>query len=436
MPSRPPVPSDPSRPRFNSGPRFDSHPMRALVMIAALAVALVSCSDSVDDDGPAATDEKDTTEERTTRGVTDDTIKVGGVVYDLYFGDARVGVEARVKEVNDAGGIHGRQIEVVAIENDEADPNTGREITQRLVEQEEVFALLPVMTAQFGGADLIIEQDIPTFGWGVNPAFCENEVSFGITGCVSNPSLEVGSNALGTVLEEHFGDSDRTVALIGEDNAAGRGGLTLLSASVEDKGFEVVMADASLPAPPDPVGDLSPYVSALMTSDDGQAPDVIYIQATLSGTSISAALQTAGFEGMIITPSYSPLLLGQPGYDGAYVNTQLDMDPSIAANAAMLEAVAAVAPDQKLNLAVAAGYWATDMFVKALEATGEDLTVENFLAALNGGDFTYEVEDVIGPSEWPANHDKPVPCSALARVDGDKFVYQVPLVCGQNIEIE
>ncbi|NLV55744.1 MAG: ABC transporter substrate-binding protein [Acidimicrobiales bacterium] len=410
--------------------------LRALAACAALVVALASCSDSVKDDGPATGgDDGGGPEQRTTRGVTDDAIRVGGVVYDLYFGDARVGVEARLKEVNDAGGVHGRQIEVVAIENDDNDANTGREITQRLVEQEEVFALLPVMSGLFGGGDYIVDNGIPTFGWGVNPAFCENEVAFGITGCVTNPSLEIGSNALGTVLEAHFGDTDRTVAFIGEDNDSGRGGLTLLSASVEDKGFEVVTADASLPAPPDPLGDPSPFVSQLLSSADGEAPDVIYLQATLSGTTIAAALQASGYEGMIITPSYSPLLLGQPGYDGVYVNTQIDMDPTVPANAAMLEAVAAVNPDQALNLAVAAGYWATDMFVKALEETGEDLTVESFLATLNGGDFTYGVEGVVGDSSWPDNRDRSVPCAALYRVDGDEFVTEINLVCGENIEV-
>ncbi len=416
---------------------MSSRRFRSLALCLALGLTAVACSDSVEDDGPTAggDDDSDAPAEETTRGITDDSVKVGGVVYDVYFGDARIGVEARLKEVNDAGGVHGRTIEVVEIANDENDANTGREITQRLVEQEEVFALLPVMSGLYGGGDYIVENEIPTFGWGVNPAFCENEVAFGITGCVTNPSLETGSNALGTILEEHFGDTDRTVAFIAEDNDSGRGGLTLLTASVEDKGFEVVMEDASLPAPPDPLGDASPFVADLLTADDGEEPDVVYITATLSGTSIAAGLQDAGYGGMIITPSYSPLLLGQPGYDDVYINTQIDMDPTVEANVAMLEAVAAVAPDQALNLAVAAGYWAADMFVKALEETGEDLSVESLLETLNGGDFTYEVEGVVGPSQWPDNHDRSVPCAALTRVEGQEFINEINLLCGENIEV-
>ena len=411
---------------------------RALVAVMASASLLMaSCSESTKDEGASTTTAAGgggtTTEPttRTTRGVTDTTIKVGGVVFDTYYGDARVGVEARLKQVNDAGGVHGRKIEVVEIENDNNEPTKGAEITQRLVEQEEVFAMLPVLSGQFGGGDYIVENNIPTFGWGTHPAFCGNTVAFGFTGCVTNPDLTVGSNALGTVLEEHFGTSDMKVAFIGEDNDSGRGGLALLSASVADRGFEVVLEDNSLPAPPDVVGDPSPFVTKILDSD----PDIVYLIATLSGTSLAAALQNAGFDGTIITPSYSPLLLGAPGYDGVFVNTQFSMDPEGPGNAAMLEAVKEVKPDQKLNLAVSAGYWVTDMFIKALEETGEDLTVEKFLATLNGGDFTFEVEGVVGPSTWPAKHDEPVPCAALVEVKGTEFVPTIPLTCGETIKV-
>ncbi len=162
---------------------------------------------------------------------------------------------------------------------------------------------------------------------------------------------------------------------------------------------------------------------------------MIYLIATLSGTQLAAAIRATGYEGMIITPAYSPLLLGQPGYDGVYINTQVGMDPETPANAAMLESIAEVDPDQQLNLAVSVGYWSADFFIKALEATGEDLTVENLLATLNSGDFTYEVPDVVGLSEWPAKHSESVPCSALTLVEDGGFNPIVPLECGENITI-
>ena len=62
--------------------------------------------------------------------------------------------------------------------------------------------------------------------------------------------------------------------------------------------------------------------------------------------------------------------------------------------------------------------------------------METFLATLNGGDFTFEVEDVVGPSTWPLKHDEPVPCAAMVEVKGTEFVPIVPLTCGETITVE
>lgn len=410
----------------------------AVFAILASTAMLMSCSESVDDNASSTTagdTDAPAPTERTTRGITDTSIKVGGIQYGVYFGDASVGVEARINQANADGGIHGRTIEFVGAKENDNDTTKDQDLARSLVEQDGVFALLPVMAGAFGAGDYVVENNIPMFGYGITPAFCENEVAFGITGCVTNPSLEIGSNALGTALEDFFnGDTDKSISFIAEDNDAGRGGLVLLQGSVEDKGFRVPYAEPALPAPPEQVGDVSPFVNELLKSDDGEAPDAIYLQATLGGTKLADGLQQAGYKGMIITPSYSPLLLGSPGYDGVYINTQFGMDPELAANAEMLDAVHEIKPDQEMSLALVSGYLAADMFVKALEATGEDLTVETFLATLND-DFKYSVDGVVGESTWPANHDEPVPCSVLTEVKGDQFITIQDLICGENIKI-
>lgn len=418
----------------------------AIIALLAFPALVASCSESVKDDGTAngdgdksesTADDSGSTEPDTvtTRGISDDSIKVGGIQYGLYFADAAKGVEARIKLANDAGGVHGRTIEFVGAKEDDNDPTKDQDLVRSLVEQDEVFALLPVMSGGFGAGDYVEQNNIPMFGYGINPAFCEIPSSFGITGCVTNPSLEVGSNALGTALVDYFdGDTDKSIAFLAEDNDAGRGGLVLLEASVADKGFDVVYAKPSLPAPPEQAGDVSPFVADLLKSDDGDAPDMIYLQATLSGTKIADALQQGGYKGMIITPSYSPMLLGMPGYDDIYINTQFGMDPTIPANVEMMKAVNSLYPDQEISLALIAGYYSADMFLKALDATGKDLSVESFLKTLNDG-FTYEAEGVVGESNWPENHDSPVPCSVMTMVENDAFQAIQSLTCGNNIEI-
>ncbi|MCB1283611.1 MAG: ABC transporter substrate-binding protein [Microthrixaceae bacterium] len=414
-----------------------THRIGAVALSAAM-MFMAACSESVDDTASSNTTAKnDSTEStapqtRTTRGITDTSIKVGGVQYGVYFGDASVGVEARIKEANDAGGVHGRTLEFIGAQENNNDATKDLDLVRALVEQDEVFALLPVMAGTFGATDYIVDNNIPTFGYGITPAFCNNEIAFGVTGCVTNPDLTVGSNALGTVLADYFdGDTNKTIAFIGEDNDAGRGGLALLGASVEDKGFEIVYSEPAMPAPPEQVGDVSPFVSALLAED----PDVIYLQATLSGTKIADALQQADYDGVIISPSFSPLLLGQPGYEGILINTQVGVDPEIEGLAHLLESVHAIKPDQQLSLALITGYLAADMFIKGLEETGEDLTVENFLATMNDG-FTYSVDGVVGESTWPDNHSKPVPCSVLTKTENAQFVPFQALQCGTNIDVK
>ena len=96
------------------------------------------------------------------------------------------------------------------------------------------------------------------------------------------------------------------------------------------------------------------------------------------------------------------------------------MDPSIPANAEMMDAVHSITPDKQMSLALIAGYYTADMFIKGLEATGKDLTVESFLKAMNKG-FTYSVDGVVGKSEWPRNHAVPVPCSVMTKVENKKL---------------
>jgi len=418
------------------------------VGLAVVALVAAGCESTTDDDADDDSGNESSTEEpatRTTRGVTDDSIKIGGIYFNVNFSGADVGAEARVKRANDEGGVNGRMIELVSVTHDNNDAGANLEEARRLVTQEEVFAIAPVATAAASGSvDFLIEENVPFFGWGIDPAFCGNEIGFGFTGCVTDPDLQKGSNALGTALKENFdGDADKTVSIVADDSDSGKGGLRLLTASLEDVGFSVPYAEATIPAPPATTSDFTPFVNDLMTSSDGGAPDVILVQlSNLDAAGLSGALKAAGFDGLIITPLYSPLLLGSEqaatDLDGTAVIMQVqpyEVDPKPEALQQMLDDVAAVSPDEPLGLGLAAGYWSVDFFLSVLEATGDDVTVETFLQTAND-DFGWEAEDVIGPSTWPTNHDQPVPCAALPLVSDGAYVPNVDLVCGEVVDVE
>ncbi len=430
------------------------------VVLIALLVVAAGCTKTEDDaDGsatsagspttagsPTETDSTPTepTEPatRTTRGITDTSVKVGGIVWMGQFGGIEAGVAARLDRANSEGGVNGRTIDLVAVEDDGNESAANLAAAEQLVRQEEVFAILPMQSSAIGAVDFLIEEQVPFFGWGVNPAFCRNDIGFGITGCVSDPKLERGSNAMGTALKQRFdGDTDKSIAILAEDNDSGRGGIVLLQNSLEAIGFEVVYAEGAVPAPPTAVGDFTPFVNSLVESDAGGPPDMIMLQlSTTNAISMADALQER-YDGLVITPFYDPRLVGSPAFDGHLVLTQMlpyewaDENEALATMIEDLDAYDAANGTETLHsLPVAAGYWAADFFLSVLEATGEDLTVETFLAAVNGG-FEWEAPGVIGPSTWPENHGYPVPCAALSLVEGGEYVRDTPLVCGENFEL-
>ena len=424
-------------------PQRASRRWRGAVVVATLVavVAVAACSDTKKDETSTATATTKANagaepKTRTTRGVTATSIKVGGMIYAPFFGGADVGAKARFDRANKDGGVNGRTIEFVGVQDTNNEQANSLSIAQKYVQQDKVFALVPVASSQVGIVDLATREKVPFFGYGVDPAFCGNEYGFGFTGCVTDPSFKTGSNASGMVMKAFFkGDTNKSVAVIGEDFDAGRGGIKLLAGSLHDVGFDVVYAKNPVPAPPTPVGDFSPFVNDVMKAANGQPPDFVY--AVLTGaTAIGffGAMKGAGYKGQIVIPSYDPRIAAiAEGAASIIQVTPYEAADHIPRLQEMIDDVKAEKPDQLLTVGVAAGYWAADMFLSLLEKTGKDVTVEKFLAAADG--FTYEVPKVLGKSTWPKNHDVPVPCAALALVKGGKFEAAVELTCGTNIDI-
>ncbi len=105
-------------------------------------------------------------------GVTDTEIRVGGVasVHNPLggkYGDAFAGTKAFFDMVNASGGIYGRKL-VLAAQRDDNLANNKVEV-QGLLTENHVFAVLPVAVLLFTGAQTLVDQAIPTFGWTINP---------------------------------------------------------------------------------------------------------------------------------------------------------------------------------------------------------------------------------------------------------------------------
>ena len=127
-------------------------------MAVLLLLATAACGGSSDADGGDDT-----------FGLKGDPIKVGNI--GTYSGDsagshvaAKYAIEAWAKSVNENGGIDGRPIEVIAVD-DKGDPATGATAAKKLVEQDKVVAIVGEhSTGATGWAPYVAEKNIPVIG--------------------------------------------------------------------------------------------------------------------------------------------------------------------------------------------------------------------------------------------------------------------------------
>jgi branched-chain amino acid transport system substrate-binding protein len=124
-----------------------------LALIAALALALAACGRDEEEGGGDP-------------GIDDDSIKLGGSY--PFSGPASayrsiaVGARAHFKFVNAKGGVDGRKIEFVTLD-DAYEPPRAVQNARRLIQQEEVFALFNTLGTPNNVAiwDFVNEQEVP-----------------------------------------------------------------------------------------------------------------------------------------------------------------------------------------------------------------------------------------------------------------------------------
>ena len=109
-----------------------------------------------------------------TAGVGIGRIVVGGIAsltgpLPADFAPAIVGAQAYFDTVDANGGVNGRLIDFADRIDDQSNPSTDAAAARTLVEQDHVFAVVPVATPSFAGGPFLASHDVPTFGLNVNP---------------------------------------------------------------------------------------------------------------------------------------------------------------------------------------------------------------------------------------------------------------------------
>jgi ABC-type branched-subunit amino acid transport system substrate-binding protein len=370
------------------------------------------------------------------RGVTPTTIKVGGVGQSFLYGGANIGARARFQRANASGGVNGRTIDYIGFTDDGGVGATGTTAAQKLVEQDGVFAVVPVVTPDFAASSYLVKQHVPYFGWALSSNFCGNRDGFGFTGC---PVPEdATSNAWPLLISKMFptGSTSGAVAIVAEDTPSGNYEVATLSAAAKSVKLRVAYAKTSLATPA--TADYNAIAREVVTSNGGSIPNAVFVVGGPSNVyGMQQALSANGYLGLFTNRiGYAPNLVAPAA--STVVFTQTAPTESASTNAAMqqlVDDVHRIAPDQPIDQGVIAGYWSADLFLAALQKAGKNLTPATLVSAANRK-FTYEVPNTVGPTTFPAAHAVPTPCGALVASDGSTYSVKVPYTCGRVVRVK
>jgi hypothetical protein len=358
---------------------------------------------------------------------------------------AELGAKARFARANKEGGVNGRKINYLGSADNKLDPSQDLPTVRKIVEQDKAFAVVPMVSPVLAaGGTYLVNNKVPFYGWGITPAFCNDNVGFGYTGCLvpSDPKDTVSTASAG-LIDKLLGIKDgtgKTVALISEDDVAGKFGIKVIQAAFVADHWKVTYVKSILPST-SPTTDFSPYSQAILTSNGGKAPDVMFHVTTVpNAEGLTKALSNAGYKGVQMNAvTYDPAFLkgsAAANLDKEYVFIQYSaFEENTPATQQMLKDVQAVDPKQtQLTQDIAIGYYSADIFLEHLKKAGKNLSREGFLAAANDGS-TYNVPGGIGPVSFPANHTASVPCGSLVQINGGKYEAKVPLTCFKNVPL-
>ncbi|WP_328775613.1 ABC transporter substrate-binding protein [Streptomyces goshikiensis] len=414
-------------------------PIRALAAAAAALALVCACNSASGGSLPGKPGDA-----AATRGVSAGSIKVGGIVSMTSASgyskkDTDLGARARYLRANAEGGINGRTIDYIGAEDDGQDPGKNLAAARKLVQQDKVFAVAPMSSVTFSGADFLEQEKVPTFGWGTLPSFCGPQYIYGFNGClVPSPGGTLNQTwpeGIGQVLG---GAKGKSVAIIANDSDAGKFGIRTFQQGFAGAGFEVAYAKASVPATAVP-SDWSAYVKDILASDGGEAPDaVVSVMQTPNNIGLFTALKRAGYRGLLSDPTdYDPALLAKDttrqALDGVYV--LLQFEPFESANPRMDQFKADIKAasggrEVPLNMHMLTGYMSADLFVSIALKAGKDLTVAHFQNAARSFSDT---GTLVGDRAEPKGQKESFGCGALVRLKDGAYEVSVPFKCYEPV---
>lgn len=313
-------------------------------------------------------------------GVTDTAIRIGqtiGITGQIAGAvkELNEGANAYISQVNRQGGVHGRQIELITLD-DKFDPALSAKNAEKLILEEHVFALfqnrgtphteaiLPIMAAN----------KVPLVGPSTGATILHTPVN----PLLFNVRARYQSEIIKAV-EQFSTIGINRIGLIHVDDSFGRDGLA---------GFNLAMAARKLtPAIIASFDRVKPDISAVVEATVKAAPQtVIIVSAAPTAASIIKLLRERGSKTQVMTLSNNSsaafvksLGANAPGI----IVTQITPPPNLLSSRLGQEyKAAAKTTGATVSYAAMEGFVAAKVLVEGLRRTGRKLTREGFIKGL------------------------------------------------------
>jgi branched-chain amino acid transport system substrate-binding protein len=371
-------------------------------------------------------------------------IVVGGVDAGFNFPGTAVGFQAGIYRFNKAGGLGGRKIKFVGVQDDQDSPASETTDVQQLIQSDHVFAVTPfaddVASSQL--TTFLGQNKTPVIGYGVEQAFCENKWAISIIGCQQSfQGWETTSSIRQIIQASKKPGSQLKVAMEGYDSAPAVTVSQTLGEVWTSLGAKVVINQNNIPITG--AQSQAPFVQAILATD----PNIVFeVTGSAAGIALAAALHAAGYTGIIYNgATYEPsAVASQPSVasalKGVYTTnllpTEYDGTPAVKQELKDLKSVGA-APDIEIGTDI--GYWSAQLFIQLLQATkarGAAVTPANVAATVAKG---ITVKPTLsggnGPLTWPTLSDQPQPCTSTVEGAGTTYKLFQKFTCYPNRKV-
>ena len=330
-------------------------------------------------------------------GVTNDEILVGTIqaqTGDMAFiGSQNVsGTKVIIDEVNKKGGIYGRKIKQIVMDDGYVTPRHIADV-RRLITQDNIFCFLANLGTHTVAASLPLlnQYKVPLYGACSNAALFDNEPYVFSEGA-SYRQMTIQAIHYFMKVKGH-----KKVAVFYWDNPLGQEHLAAAKEYMKAIGQELVAEEKHKTED----YDLNPQAARLKASG---ATAVIIACSPGGGAKILKAMHNIGYN----PDSAGPLMLVSPGFlevagkdaDGLYLMLPF-VSPDDPPLAPWKAAHKAMFPDKPFDNMVIANMGHANVFMEVLRRAGKDLTREKFIKAAETIKYdNFDLPNYKGATDW------------------------------------